>query len=234
MNIKLNNKAIHLILLISWLVFIFVFIVTGKLGIFINKAYTPFSLITLIIISALILNILNDDHASHHPADFRLLIAFLFPLILFLLVRPDTLSTFLLTKRNLVSNVKVSNAELANILETQVQQEGQYKDLSIKQLLALSEQEPLKANNMKVSAEGMVFKSGTEGTFTLVRFFMWCCAADAQPMGIPTVWSKSNDLTQDKWVRVYGTISAGPNGTKIIADEITPIPTPPPDDQYLY
>ena len=232
MKIKMNNRLVKLFILGFWLLLIFVLICTGKLGIFIRKTYIPFSLVTLIILAGLIISVLKDEHESLHPPDWRALTFFLFPVLLFALVRPDTLSTFAIAKRGVVSDVNISDAELGDLLKARVDQEGRYRALTLKQVLALSGKEPAKTNGMEVSTEGLVFKNGPSSGFTLVRFLMFCCAADATPLGIPVVWEKSADFKQDAWVRVNGKLVFGPDGVKLTVEEVTVLPAP--SDPYLY
>jgi uncharacterized repeat protein (TIGR03943 family) len=229
MKKKINNRQLKLSILIAWLLLVFVFIATGKMIIFIRKSYIPISLLTLIITAGLIISVLKNEHESLHPPDWRMFAFFLFPVFMFMLVRPDMLSTFAVANRGVVSNVKVSNAELAKLLTTQVEEEGNYRSLTLKEILEIPD---TKINGMKVATEGMVFKNSPPGSFTLVRFLMWCCAADATPLGIPVVWGKTDALKQGMWVRVTGTVTVDKAGAKITGDEIMAVPAP--GDPYLY
>ena len=62
----------------------------------------------------------------------------------------------------------------------------------------------------KIKIEGAVWKNPevlTENEFAIGRMLMVCCAADMQPAGIIAQWSKSDELKEDDWIRVTGTIS---------------------------
>ncbi|MGA2231108.1 MAG: TIGR03943 family protein [Tepidisphaeraceae bacterium] len=88
-----------------------------------------------------------------------------------------------------------------------------------------------------VVVEGRVFKDDTlpAGEFTLFRFVVVCCAADAMPMQVAVKSSQISGLHNDDWVRVGGTLrSENRNGTQFIvidADAVNSIPTP--DEPYL-
>ena len=72
-------------------------------------------------------------------------------------------------------------------------------------------------------------------TFFCYRLTMYCCAADARPVGVLVEYDKPKTLKKGDWVRVEGTVGFGTfkdqRVTKITADKVTP--TAPPADPYL-
>ena len=235
MNTAIKDRVIRLSIFIAWFLFILVLFSTGKLAIFIRKSYAPLSLAAAIVIAGLIVNNLKEKHeASHASLTWRFLALFLFPLALALLARPDTLSTFAVARRGITSEVTISNTELLNMMKSHVEQEGRYRTMTLKQALAFSKEEPVQANGMSISTEGLVLKNKDTGTdtFILIRFLIFCCAADATPLGIPVTWDKSVELKQDTWVRVNGKLVVEQNGAKIVGEEVTVVPQP--SDPYLY
>jgi putative membrane protein len=88
-----------------------------------------------------------------------------------------------------------------------------------------------------VVVEGRVFKDDTlpAGQFTLYRFVVVCCAADAMPIQVAVKSPGLSLLHDDDWVRVSGTFTSqdrdGKRFTMIDADAVNPIPAP--DEPYL-
>jgi uncharacterized repeat protein (TIGR03943 family) len=88
-----------------------------------------------------------------------------------------------------------------------------------------------------VVLDGRVFRDDSlpTGQFTLYRFVVVCCAADAMPIQVAVKSSQISGLHNDDWVRVGGMFQAQDNdGAKtflIDADEVHPIPAP--DEPYL-
>ncbi len=65
---------------------------------------------------------------------------------------------------------------------------------------------------------------------------MYCCAADAAPLGVLVEYDANRDLTSGQWVKVEGKVKITREGdrrkTKIVAEKVESID--PPKDQYLY
>jgi len=108
--------------------------------------------------------------------------------------------------------------------------------ISLLNLLADAE----KFDGKRVITEGMVYRSvkNGENTFTLFRFAVVCCAADALPLAVMVKSTPAKILNNDAWVRVEGIfsieISNGKQVTSIAADVIQSIPQPPPEKRYLF
>jgi uncharacterized repeat protein (TIGR03943 family) len=87
----------------------------------------------------------------------------------------------------------------------------------------------------KVTLTGFVVP-GPDGTFTLTRFVVSCCAVDAQPVGIG-VTTDDTEPRADQWVRVEGALAANPDASSdarlvIRAARVTSIEQP--SDPYEY
>ncbi|GAA3332919.1 TIGR03943 family protein [Curtobacterium albidum] len=77
---------------------------------------------------------------------------------------------------------------------------------------------------------------GADGTFTLTRFVISCCAVDAQPVGLGVV-TDGTVPDADEWVRVEGKLAANPDPSAdarivIRAASVTRIAQP--SDPYEY
>lgn len=73
-------------------------------------------------------------------------------------------------------------------------------------------------------------KNGPAGTFSLTRFYISCCAADAVPYSVVVDWR--DDPPDDQWLRVTGTLEAGEGGFVVTAERATEVPEP--QNPYLY
>lgn len=71
--------------------------------------------------------------------------------------------------------------------------------------------------------------------FSVTRFAMSCCSADAYPYGILVNDDKAHSLEENKWVSVTGTLSiASYNGNEVIQINATGVQyIPPPDNPYV-
>jgi uncharacterized repeat protein (TIGR03943 family) len=75
-----------------------------------------------------------------------------------------------------------------------------------------------------------------EDQFMVARFAVYCCVADAVPVGIVVRWSEASGLDPDAWVRVQGRFELGEfddEASPILAAE-TVTPTQPPNQPYVY
>lgn len=97
-----------------------------------------------------------------------------------------------------------------------------------------------KFNGQKITIEGMVYRAAKtdKNSFKLFRFAIACCAADALPFSIKVITATEAKLSNDTWVRVRGLFSLetinGKQVLSIVAENILPIPAPPPEMRYLF
>ena len=176
-------------------------------------------------------------------------IIFLFPIILFIFVRPTSLPTYAALKRGI--QTEFLSQEILKSLQEKIETEGKYKKLTIKQLLILSKSNPEEIKEKDVTLEGMVYKGEEKEKFTLIRFLITCCAADATPLGVeveyqePEIkevqeWEIQEEIPQEKrkefknedWVKVKGKVKIENGKVKIVAEEVEKIEQP--SDPYLY
>lgn len=111
-------------------------------------------------------------------------------------------------------------------------------EISFREIDYASESEEYAASagvvaGMEVDLAGFVtHPDGGPGTFSLTRFYVSCCAADAIPYSVPISVNSFADRADDTWVRVRGTLVDTRQGFLVEADEIEPVE--PPQDPYLY
>ena len=97
-----------------------------------------------------------------------------------------------------------------------------------------------KFNGKRIAVEGMVYRGAKvdKNSFKLFRFAVACCAADALPFSIKVKTATEENLHNDAWVRVEGLFSLETIDDKqalsLVAGNILPIPTPPPEKRYLF
>ena len=88
-------------------------------------------------------------------------------------------------------------------------------------------------DGIEVELTGFVtHPKGGEGTFSLTRFYVSCCAADAIPYSVPISVPGSADRSDDTWVRVQGTLTQAGDFFLVEAERIETVA--PPQDPYLY
>lgn len=74
---------------------------------------------------------------------------------------------------------------------------------------------------------------GPSGTFTLTRFYVSCCAADAIPFSVAVdPGAVDPGLEVDQWAEVQGTLTRQGDALVVVAEAVDPVEEP--DDPYLY
>jgi len=68
-----------------------------------------------------------------------------------------------------------------------------------------------KYTGKRIETIGFVYKDKElgENQFVVARLMMACCAADAQPVGLLSNYSKTDSLKKDEWIKVYGKVEKG-------------------------
>jgi len=77
---------------------------------------------------------------------------------------------------------------------------------------------------------------GADGSFTLTRFVISCCAVDAQPVGLGVV-TDGTVPDEDQWVTVTGALAANPDQSadaRIVIKAATVKTITQPEDPYEY
>jgi len=235
----------------------------GKLILYIRPIYHPLSLDAGLLLVALAVRTLLDLLLRHcsptcclhghegeqgHVAGRAAAVVVVLPLIINVLVPSTGLTSYAASKRLTGSTMDYSalasqmSAEWKAQLARARELAQEYPELTIAQLLTLATQEPERAAGGKFSVVGFVYhgkhsaeKKLPEDVFLLVRFRMWCCAADAVPMYLPVHWVGAAKLEADRWVRVRGRLTftqqKGRRIPRLEADHIDLIK--PPHNQYM-
>lgn len=97
--------------------------------------------------------------------------------------------------------------------------------------------EPKPYEGRRVTTIGIVYRDDKlpENSFFCYQLSMYCCAADAKPIGVLVEYDKSKTLNRGDWVKVEGTAGftdiEDDHLPMIVAQKVEPIR--PPKDQYL-
>lgn len=90
------------------------------------------------------------------------------------------------------------------------------------------------AEGLEMDLKGFVSDTSEDGTFTLTRFYIACCAADAVPYSVtiaPTV-GEAAVFADDTWLAVSGRLERSGDEYVLVPQAIEVIETP--KDPYLY
>jgi uncharacterized repeat protein (TIGR03943 family) len=166
----------------------------------------------------------------------------LVPLVAASILSPSALSSTTMLNRGLDSTAGVTPMPSWDAATQKSAQEALAADptqpvpVEVTDLITLSRSpEQMKAfDGRKVSSVGLVVSQPGSAP-QLVRFIMWCCAADAQPASVELGGNVSGNWKQDQWLEVVGTAhfpsTLGHVVPRIDVDTITP--TQEPDEPYL-
>jgi uncharacterized repeat protein (TIGR03943 family) len=144
------------------------------------------------------------------------------PILLGLVVPPQVLGSAAIGARDIASVAATGTASNA--------QDAATFDMSQAYEPAGDEPDPLKRNVLQwrrvmsathdpvaalagqpVDLVGFVYFGPGDGAdrFTVARYVIRCCVADANPMGLPVHTAQAGSLKPDTWVRVRGVLAAG-------------------------
>jgi len=184
----------------------------------------------------------NDHQDQHgHTTGRMAAVVVLVPLIINGLVPSTGLTSYAVGKRMTDVDYSALASQMTADWEAELaraeQLDQEYPELNIAQILTLASEDPARAEGRKLSSTGFVYRQEGLPTdvFTLARFRMWCCAADAQPMYLPVRWSEPAQLENDQWVKVRGRLTyaeaQGQRVPQIEADHVDRIKRP--RNQYM-
>jgi len=166
----------------------------------------------------------------------------LIPVIAASILSPSALSSTTANNRTLNSTAAVAAMPSWNAASQKSAQEALAADpnqpvpVEVTDLITLSHSpEQIKAfDGRKVRVVGL-FAAQAGSAPKLVRWIMWCCAADAMPASVELGGNPSGNWKDDQWLEVVGTAhfpsTSGHVMPQIDVDSITP--TQEPDEPYL-
>lgn len=152
----------------------------------------------------------EDSTHHHHPVGGLLsnralrVTVLLVPILGGLLLQGDGLGALAARKRGVFMDAGAIRSLLTakKELRTKLKQEYRYAEVTGIYLMGDD------VVGQKVATMGFVFKGKQipEGHFAVVRFYIWCCAADARAISVLVKYDKTDKLTENHWVKVYGVL----------------------------
>jgi uncharacterized repeat protein (TIGR03943 family) len=239
-------------------------LVTGTLDLYINGVLQPLVYLALGVLflqlAALALSRrapaaelgCDADCAVHRATDtltgrrWLSLCALSAPILLGLLVRPQVLGSAAIAGQDIAaiapSNPMVQTASTFD-MDQVYEPAGDEPDPLKRNILQWRRmisgvRDPVAAfAGQPVDVVGFVYHAPSDKTnqFSVARYVIRCCVADATPLGLPVQSTESAGLTPDMWVRVHGALVAGTvNGQTVLAIEAQQIePVPQPTTPYI-
>jgi uncharacterized membrane protein YcgQ (UPF0703/DUF1980 family) len=83
-----------------------------------------------------------------------------------------------------------------------------------------------------VDLTGFVTHKQRYGVFSLTRFYVYCCLADAIPYSVDVVPSPKQDFPDNTWLEIKGKLVRAGNELAVQATNIKKVPKPNPP--YLF
>ena len=178
----------------------------------------------------------EDDHHHGHALGWSGLVLISLPIVLGLLVPPRPLGVAALQNRE-ISAGGLDSVLPAAVGSSLVQDSSERTILDW--VLAFHQGErPAETDTADVVGFVYLGDAADEVQFTLTRFVVGCCAADAMAVGLPVSLgaglSSEGELEEGQWVRVVGQFAArGGNDIPVLmAEELEVVPEP--NQPYLY
>ena len=178
----------------------------------------------------------EDSHQHSHTLGWSGFLLISLPIILGLLVPPRPLGVAALQNRE-ISAGALDSVLPAAVRSSRVQESSERTILDW--VLAFHEGErPAETDTADVIGFVYLDDASDEVQFTLTRFVVGCCAADAMAVGLPVSLaadlSSEDGLEEGQWVRVVGQFStpAGNALPVLMAEQLEAVPEP--NQPYLY
>ena len=178
----------------------------------------------------------GDSHQHSHALGWSGFLLISLPIILGLLVPPRPLGVAALQNREI--SVGGLDSVLPAAVGSSLVQESSERSI-LDWVLAFHQGErPAETDTADVVGFVYLDDAADEGEFTLTRFVVGCCAADAMAVGLPVSLAaglpSGGALEEGQWVRVVGQFAAS-TGNRIpvlVAEQLEAVPEP--NQPYLY
>ncbi|MDE0631654.1 MAG: TIGR03943 family protein [Caldilineaceae bacterium] len=176
------------------------------------------------------------DHGHSHALSWSGFLLISLPIILGLLVPPRPLGVAALQNRE-ISAGGLNSVLPAAVGSSLVQESGERTILDW--VLAFHQGErPAETDTADVVGFVYLDDAADEVEFTLTRFVVGCCAADAMAVGLPVSLAagrpSGEELEEGQWVRVVGQFAASTGNSipVLVAEQLEAVPEP--NQPYLY
>jgi uncharacterized repeat protein (TIGR03943 family) len=178
----------------------------------------------------------SADNGSHSdPVGWSSLVLLALTVAVGVIVSPKPLGAAVAANRN----IQVSSLGSVSQVDSESSLEEAGNRTILDWLIAFQEESSLSAfNGQEATVIGFVYQDDRfdNDLFTVGRFVVSCCVADATPVGLLVRWSQAETLENDTWVQVSGRFELGHFEDEaiviLVAEAVTPISVP--DQPYLY
>lgn len=218
---KINMEVlIRLLILLGFTVFFYLIIQSGKALIYVHPRIVPymkFGIAALVLIS--IFNFLDIFRKERRKPNLLPYLVFIVPLFLAFTFPAKSLDTNWTSVSNLnpVKNVNkgATSSNSSSFDSTLTLQGGMVvvEDSNfykwVHELNYSTAKNINKYDGKKIQVVGCVLKSKQfkEHEFFTARFMMSCCAADLQPTGFMCRYERAQNLKENRWVKIIGTVN---------------------------
>lgn len=242
------QAALKGLLLLGLGIFLFTRITSGTLNYYISQRFdwlTIAAVLGLIVVGLSYRRLLQeaddtlaapDDHDHSHALSWSGFLLISLPIILGLLVPPRPLGVAALQNREL--SIGGLDSVLPAAVGSSLVQESSERTI-LDWVLAFHQGErPAETDTADVVGFVYLDDAADEAEFTLTRFVVGCCAADAMAVGLPVSVAaglpSEGALEEGEWVRVVGQFAAstGNNIPVLVAERLEVVPEP--NQPYLY
>lgn len=234
---KLDERALRLVVLGSWSAFLLWLWLSGEVVRYLGPRtdwVATVGGITLAIVTVLYGLSVRRDRAARRPTAGRVAgtAAMLVPIAIAVIVSDSTLGSLAASKR-----LSARGVDIAALAELESGTAGKTSFLA----LSAAEKDPELARRRGIGPGSRVrlvgFVSavgpGEADSFELSRFYITCCVADAIPIGVTIDPGEllAASVERDQWLEVTGSVVRVGAGYGIRAERIADVPQPP--DPYL-
>lgn len=209
----------------------------SQLSYYIHQRYIVFTVTASIIL--IIVGLLSFLLAPRRKVGMRKNIVLYFPLLLFLIaaaVPAKSLTSSSIDQRSVTGTIAVPQNISSNEPDFDHTEEWPIQDWWYATTIVNSDPNHYVDKPVKITGFVSRPKSSPERALYLARFYLMCCAIDAQPVGFWVDETDFPNLANDTWIEVSGTFDI----TKLRDSEVMVIkPTKiekvkEPEDPYVY
>ncbi len=242
------QAALKGLLLLGLGIFLFTRITSGTLNYYISQRFDWLAIAAvmgLIVVGLSYRRLLQeaddtlaapDDHDHSHALSWSGFLLISLPIILGLLVPPRPLGVAALQNREL--SIGGLDSVLPAAVGSSLVQESSERTI-LDWVLAFHQGErPAETDTADVVGFVYLDDAADEAEFTLTRFVVGCCAADAMAVGLPVSVAaglpSEGALEEGEWVRVVGQFAASTGNSipVLVAERLEVVPEP--NQPYLY
>ncbi len=224
------------IVLLIWIGTFIYLIIDDNYTLFIKPEFGFLIYAGLFICSAFFINGILNRPDKIKTAELMNGLIILMPVAFILLSGNQTLNSYALTKRTLMSPNLNQLDTSSGLEDSKIHKAGTPIDVTLSQLL----RNWASYSGKQVSLEGLLHQSLKDNDdYALVfKYLISCCAADAIPVGIFIDKERTNGLNDDDWVKVTGVVNlAKMDGNDIVImslDTIEKTALPSKNAAYLF